>query len=81
MGMGIHTRDDFNAAFRAAEAGEEIVYRVGQTSVAAKHPSSAMAGAWAAYERGEAILVQRRRADGLFEYLAIRRRKPERMDW
>ena len=62
----------FNEKFRAAKPGEEFVYYTGQFL---PEFFDCKDQAWAAYERGDVILYQRRRRDRQFDYCARRRVK------
>jgi hypothetical protein len=58
------------AAIKAAAPGDEITYHVGEFA-GGLHRTEA----YAAYERGEVLLVQRRLEPHKFAFLAIRTRK------
>ena len=60
-------RGSFDAAVATADAGEEIVYHVGEFAGGAHRRE-----AYAAYEAGKVVLVQRRVAPKLFRFIAVR---------
>jgi hypothetical protein len=61
---------EFDAMIRAAVPGEEIKYHTGDHAGGPYRHA-----AYAAYERGEVLLAQRRLGPMRFEYLAIRTKK------
>ena len=60
----------FRKAVKSAKPGDEITYHVGEFS-SGPHKKDA----YASYERGEVLLVQRRLEPRRFAFLAIRTRK------
>jgi hypothetical protein len=63
-------KDEFDAMVKAAAPGERIVYHTGDRA-----GGPYRIAAYAAYERDDVLLVQRRVGKAQFEYVAIRRKK------
>lgn len=61
---------DFAAIVRATAPGERITYHTGDRA-----GGPYKYAAYAAYERGDVLLVQRRVGVALFDYLAVRVKK------
>jgi hypothetical protein len=60
----------FMKAVKSATVGDEITYHVGEFA-SGLHKKDA----YASYERGEVVLIQRRLAPRQFAYVAVRTRK------
>tara|TARA_R110000823_G_scaffold216748_4_gene346257 strand:+ start:468 stop:686 length:219 start_codon:yes stop_codon:yes gene_type:complete len=60
-------RGSFDAAVATAAAGDEIIYHVGEFAGGAHRRE-----AYAAYEAGKVVLVQKRVAPKLFRFVAVR---------
>jgi len=63
-------KDEFDAMVKAAAPGERITYHTGDRA-----GGPYKYAAYAAYERGDVLLVQRRVGVALFDYLAVRVKK------